>query len=88
MQCLKHVKHQVFLHSGQHMSVKQLETSWNAGNTNISKKLKKTKHHYLNFNNIQFLLQNIESNNIFKTKITEFVNQPFQSNFINLFTQL
>lgn len=32
--------------------------------------LKKT--HYLNFNNIQFLLQNIESNNIFKTKITEF----------------
>lgn len=46
------------------------------------------KNHYLNFNNIQFLLQNIESNNIFKTKITEFVNQPFQSNFINLFTQL
>lgn len=56
------------------MLVKQLEIFWNVGNINILKKLKKKKYYYLNFNNIQFLLQNIELNNIFKIKIIEFVN--------------
>lgn len=55
------------------MLVKQLEIFWNVGNINILKKFKK-KFYYLNFNNIQFLLQNIELNNIFKIKIIEFVN--------------